>query len=516
MALGDTRRPLVGRLTGWVTQLHQRDYVVQMLLAGAVGAVLGVYTIFTLTMEGSLAPVFLLVAAVPFVAVVVGGVRRLFLVFIILDISFPVDIHFGYQEQVGVSQGHAGGGVAISVTTISLLVLYMVWFARLLARQDTVERPLFRLSLPLILYVAVATLSTINADSLQLSIAELTILFQTLLLYIYIIGTVKTEEEVTFIAVLLVVGLLLESVLLLAAHLVIKSNIFIGGLVKVWANEDGRAGGAFSPNIAGAYFSFMLPLAMAVLVARLKTAYRWLAVAAFGLGGISLILTQSRGGWMAFGISIMLFCWITWRRGWLSTSTVVVMIIIASVLFALSYNVVIERLTADYSQDAAESRLPLITLALRAIADKPGLGVGANNLALALEDYVTAELSGVWLAPVHNQFLRIWSETGLVGLMAFVLFLLRALWHGWRVWRRAYSRLMALLALAFSGAILGHMAHMQVDSFLSRTPVQSLWLIAGLLAVMHCLLVQETPEPEPEEIDESVPRLVSLVGGEFR
>jgi len=113
------------------------------------------------------------------------------------------------------------------------------------------------------------------------------------------------------------------------------------------------------------------------------------------------------------------------------------------------------------------------------------LGVGANNYAVTFRQYLTPEFTGefvFWV--VHNKYLLVWTETGLIGLLAFLWFLLAHLRRGWLVWMRR-DHLLSPLALGFTAAIMGQMAHMFFDVFHSRPQVQMLWIAAGLLTAMR-------------------------------
>ncbi len=123
-------------------------------------------------------------------------------------------------------------------------------------------------------------------------------------------------------------------------------------------------------------------------------------------------------------------------------------------------------------------------LTLRMIEDNLVRGIGANNFAIMIKQYATPEFAGEWLYVVHNKYLLVWAETGIGGLLAFIAFLVVTVRRGWQCWK-SKDRFLSPLALGFTAAIIGQMVHMLVDLFSARPQVQSLWLIAGLIAAMH-------------------------------
>src|SRR5690606_7843021 len=73
-------------------------------------------------------------------------------------------------------------------------------------------------------------------------------------------------------------------------------------------DPGGRVGGTVgSPNSAAAYLSLLIPFCLALATTPINRLMRLLALAAGVLGSIALILTRSRGGWIAFGIAVVLF-----------------------------------------------------------------------------------------------------------------------------------------------------------------------------------------------------------------
>jgi O-antigen ligase len=204
------------------------------------------------------------------------------------------------------------------------------------------------------------------------------------------------------------------------------------------------------------------------------------------LGGGALVLTLSRGGWLVCVISVALFSGLAWHRGWISLWRLVMMGLAGALLLGVSYTKIMERLTAD-DQGAAESRIPLIENALRIIGDNPILGAGANNYALLYDQYpVEITEEDEWRYTVHNKYLLVWAETGIVGLAAFLGFLFSALRQGWQCWRVG-ARWLSSVALALCCGLIAQMIHMMLELYNDRPQVQGMWLIAGLLVAMNLM-----------------------------
>jgi O-antigen ligase len=216
----------------------------------------------------------------------------------------------------------------------------------------------------------------------------------------------------------------------------------------------GRAGGTFgSPNVLGSYITFMLAPTMALIamrISRLHSALAWLALL---LGGMALILSESRGAWIGSAIAFAVFVPVGLRRKWLSTRLVVGLMAAGVAAMAAFGPIILKRLAA-FDNAAAQARFPLYRLAWGVIRENPVLGVGANNFATAMSNHLTVDFSTAWISTVHNKYLLVWSETGLIGLLAFGAFLAGVLWCGLRLGRMVGAPL-SPFGIAVIGSVFG-------------------------------------------------------------
>ena len=467
-----------------------RDGAWPLVAAGALGIGLGAYAVGISTLESRWLVLLLLAVMGPFVLMVVGEVRRVLLAALLLDVPLQIDTHLNFRTEL--AELGALGGWNVSLTTVALIGLYGLWAMELLAQPRRAARPAFRASLPLGLYVTVAMLSILVAYDAQLAWFEVFLFGQMFLMFLYVVSTVRTRADVVFVISLLLAGLALEGLLMVVLRFA-GSGAAIPGLaarVDVAAAAQGQTtrlvgtlGGA---NMAAAYLSLLLPLALgSFLLARLGPLHRLLAVAAFMFGTAGLLLTQSRGGWIACGVGVAILVVAAIRRGWLSFGVPLGASPFALLLAVALQDFILARAIGD-DEGSARSRIPLNWLALRIIEDHPLIGIGANNYVLGMAEYATpnfSEYAGDWLFVVHNKYLLVWAETGLVGLLAFLGFLLATLWNGWAGWQLR-DRLLSPFALGLVAAMVGHLVHMQVDFFSGRPQLQTLWLSAALITAI--------------------------------
>ena len=446
----------------------------------ALGLLLGSFAVFVTSLRNPQWTFLLTLAALlPFVVLIVGRLRRVLLAIIVLDIPFALDINIGFREEL--SGAGAVGGLSISLTLGALIALYAWWLVEALSHKRDVPQPTLSLSLPAAAYLLFAGISIVNAEDVTLSFYELFLLLKMFFLYLYIASVVRSRDEVIFILTVMLVGLALESLIIIGLR-VTGESIDLGPIQAVIA-PDGRASGTFArANTAGSYLSQLVPIALALFLANVKGWRRGLAAFSLVFGSLALIITLSRGGWTGLLLAVAIVLLGAWKRGWLSLR-VLIAVGLLTLPVLLSGDEIANRLLVD-DKGAAEVRVPLAQLALNMIEDHPLLGVGANNFAVNISEYATPEFGGVWLSTVHNNYLLIWAEKGIFGLAAYIWFLLAALWRGLRAYGRG-DRLLALVALGLTASIAGHMTQMFVDFFNQRVLVQSLWLNAGLAAAAY-------------------------------
>ena len=107
---------------------------------------------------------------------------------------------------------------------------------------------------------------------------------------------------------------------------------------------------------------------------------------------------------------------------WNVSKVVVSIIILAIIIFSLQGFITTRLISDDYG--AAYSRIPLMKVAMNIIKTHPFLGIGINNYAEVMQSYdnTTEKISFHFPYVVHNSYLLIASEIGVIGLLLFLWF----------------------------------------------------------------------------------------------
>jgi hypothetical protein len=452
-------------------------------LAAAVAA-----AAFAAAVRPSASAVMVLVALalIPYAGLLVGDLRRALLAAIVVDVLLQWDVNLGYQSYP--AELGAEAGLSLSLTTLALVGLYGLWFADRSRAGSGAPAPALRPARALIAYVAISALSVAVARDRALAVYYVALLLQTLALFVYVVSWVRSRSDVLFVLTILMAALVAESLLMVGLYIT-GANVNLPGITTrhpLAGSVDypvNRVGGTISsPNMAGGVLALLLGGALGLLAAPVPRRLRGWALAALATGVPALIVTGSRGAWIAFVIACAVMGVFAVRRGIVSLKAAAGAAA-AVVLLALPLaGVVAERVTHEAPR-ASSSRLSMARLAVSMIEDRPLLGVGVNNVGVNISRYAGPRFTRQWLFTIHDKYLLVASESGLAALAAFLWFLGVTVVRGWRA-ARSPDLVVAGVGAGLSAGLVGQMVHMTVDIFAAREAVQSLWLVAAMLAAL--------------------------------
>ena len=186
------------------------------------------------------------------------------------------------------------------------------------------------------------------------------------------------------------------------------------------------------PNILAGFLAVGL-----MLIAWLyeKVAYglkKLLLPVCFAILTLGLLTTFSKSAIVALGV-VALFLWIT---AWLTRQDkevkitllkfTLIFLVIATIFSAVFWEAVSTRV---YSQDRLEvksttERLSYFDQSWQLIKKHPMLGVGIGNYTLAVHNEINANLKSWDYQPVHNIYLLVLAELGIIGFFLFVFLIL--------------------------------------------------------------------------------------------
>jgi hypothetical protein len=196
-----------------------------------------------------------------------------------------------------------------------------------------------------------------------------------------------------------------------------------------------------------------------------KKRKRWL-LASVGILSIGLVLTVSRGGWLAAmtGIGALLMLRRDWATLWMLGRAVVPLAIIGWML--LPDDLQEYAVGFDNSRWNIKARWESVDFTIDVWKQSPIMGSGVG---LRKEYDAT------------NVVLLVLAETGIIGLFLFLLIHANVVWFVWQSHRGLSSRSMVFSCVALGGALVfARLAHGCVDHYWSRGAILAAWAAAGM------------------------------------
>lgn len=305
-------------------------------------------------------------------------------------------------------------------------------------------------------FVLVSGLSVFHALNQPTAVYRLLKLVEYVLFSFYVSKNVDLKKDWPTIVKLLSIGVIFESTLAIAQWLNQGSllgfwffgensytvstpgiaTLDFGGVKKV------RPYGTFPhPNVLGGYLAIILPWVFYEGIKGVKGV----------IGIIALYLSFSRSAWIVGALGLLPVVGLGLRKGFTS-------FLLAPFSSLLNTFSVIRRAELNW-------------IALEVIKNHPLFGVGLNNFTVRMDEYGRVSGWSRFLQPVHNIYLLVAAEIGLLGLLVLLGLLFSAFYLLFK--SRNYLLLMSLTQIVLLGLTDHYLWTIQQGSLL-------FWLILGL------------------------------------
>jgi O-antigen ligase len=255
-------------------------------------------------------------------------------------------------------------------------------------------------------------------------------------------------------------------------------------------------------NLYAGFLLIAFPLCLAGLFI-LRSWWRLLPTAAAASSLLIIVLLQTRAAYLGLAIALgaglilsiifapALGIGPRTRRVICALAALVPLALAAFYLLAPAGNPIVIRLQSIASGDADASfggRLMAWEITLQMIRDHFPIGVGTGNFTLRLDEYFNArtDFRGAgtnWIYP-HNDFLGVFAELGVAGVIAFVTLLVVALAQSLVALKRAKSPQDAWLALGVCMTLLAYLADASFGFPLARVSNQLYLAVAFAIPVL--------------------------------
>lgn len=221
--------------------------------------------------------------------------------------------------------------------------------------------------------------------------------------------------------------------------------------------------------------------------------------AAFVLTIITIVLTGSRGGFLAMAVACgAMVLKSRYKAVGFATGLLGGILFLAFIPQDYRDRILSIR-TAAKEDGSAIGRLQAWAVAFRMIQDKPFFGVGFQNFVSQYGNYEPGPGAHLGHRVTHNSYLQIWAESGSFAFFSFLavlfstIFLCRRIQRIVRVrdgptWISAYA---AAIEVSFYGFLTG-------ATFLNRAHFDFIYVIAAMASALYFVAVREIAETESE------------------
>jgi len=388
--------------------------------------------------------------------------------------------------------------------SILVIIGLMFWFFKMTAQEEfKITRT--SLNLPILAFMVICPLSILWSDSPMVSLLELPLFLAGPILYFIIANNIRDEHQI---------NRLLTSLLIVSSLLGIYGIFQYNGIdFAFWKGNIARnqVFGFFgNVNYFAEYLIVPLPLAISLFFATQNGVHKILLLIGILTMGGSLILTFTRGSYLAIGISslFMFFLYLISRgKGFIKEHKkififILTLIILVPFLFAIPNplnkpGTIISKIkgrisVTQFTQSTSlKRRIAIWKFTGMMIKDHPLLGSGIgtfkyNSLSYQAKFFDQGENRHLYpygiADKVHNEYLQLGAELGIIGLGIFFWFIITYFNYGIKLLKKLKDEykqgivigLIGGVAAVLIDAIFGFPLHLPAT-------LVSFWLFVGLI-----------------------------------
>lgn len=427
-------------------------------------------------------------------AIVLAGLAAIASTLLILS-----NLEYGLYALIGIATLLPFASIPINLgfnptfLDVALVLLFMIWVARLLTRQDQTPFQFTPVGLPLLSFLVLAVFSFVIGMAhagLQIQIVRhFAEILLALGLYFLVVNVVRSRERLErVVRALIVAGGISAALGIVFYVLPSDATIRILSLLRVFKYPTGadilryiednpenslRAiSTSIDPNVLGGLMILTAALTAPQLFAQRPLLPRKLVILAWLAMFVCLILTFSRGALLGIAMALLVIAFVKYRR-------IIPILLIGAVIFYLApvtQGYVTHLADAITASDlATQMRLGEYKDAFILISRNPIFGVGF----LGTPDIDT-------YLGVSSVYLLMAEEMGLVGVAVFFLAMGIYYWQALSAWLGRLSRddRLAPILLGITTALIGSMTAGLFDHYFFNLDfphsVTLFWLFVGL------------------------------------
>ncbi|MBM7645051.1 O-antigen ligase [Scopulibacillus daqui] len=418
------------------------------------------------------------------------------------------------------------GPLPLSIEIITIPILAICFFIDYI--RGAISFAAFRIS-PFVIafaaYFIVSVISLFKAYSIAAGAMEIMRYLSYVFLFLIVVKVKFTDVHFRMFLYTFSASLILVALYGLAQYM-FGFSLNQSGMYAL--NEaKGRVASTFvNPNYYAGFINFVLPCVLLFVVCYVKSKFLQIfGMAVCGILLINLILTYTRAGWVTFigGLFlIFVFSGKAFYKGLFKWRIIISAVVIIAVLFNMpdvqlrtksalhamsnviqtyigddqekkaadennniEENQSIESIREDHNTEVAVvSRTILWKTGWMMFKENPMLGVGEGNYLVRYPDYVKKYPNlnlGYRAYSVHNSYLKILAETGILGLITFLSIFAVYYYFIARQYFLSNHRIRPIIVAIFAGSATYFMQNLTNNLYFIPQVNVIFWIVSGLL-----------------------------------
>lgn len=400
--------------------------------------------------------------------------------FALMSLGFVGLIGIMYSMKIGI----LAGVFLIPFLPDTLNIYYIIFLVMVFIYDFTVKQKYSLnpniMDIPIGLYAVIILIATITSINPMGSFRDLTIHFVSIGLVFVMVNTIKTLEDFNKVVTVLVFSATIVSLIGLYQYIVgveVKA-----AWVDVENNPDIRARvySVFgNPNILAEYLVMMIPLSISLFWYSKKIHKKVIFLGTSLILILALVLTLSRGGWVGFAFSALIFMILVEKRLLLS----IIPIGVGGIYFLPQ--TILNRIMSIFNlADSSNAyRLTMWSISMDIIKDNPIAGVGFGHLPFkqTFETYIRTMPT----YHAHNTYLETAAEIGIPGLIAFLFFLFILFKYGIKNLIQQDNKYIKIMAAGVFSGLGGLLAHGAAENVLYLTKIIiHFWILVAFILIL--------------------------------
>lgn len=345
-------------------------------------------------------------------------------------------------------------------------------------------RPFPEITLAGMLFLGACCMSMINTTERTGTVLAICQEAEMIVLFLILVNALQTEEHLLYFLKGFYGSLFVECVLYVIQNATgtsfsIVGNLSASGATNVDAgiirSQRGTLGA--SPIVTGMYFGVMTLSLIGIYAARRRPRVGIHPVLGMIMAGGCLVLSAKRSPWSGFAIGVVLMLTALQLLSPLDVGRVRRIVIFVVVSMIPLVPLIVLRSEANHEGDL-EERINLMRVVWEMYDSHPIVGVGLGTYNNVKRAYLPEDYQG-WLYTVHNRYLLVLAETGVLGLSCLLLVYVMVLYVAWKGLKKIAPEYLPIQVGLMASLVMIHW-QMIWEIYDGRQPNYIYWYFASL------------------------------------